>query len=185
MGSLELLDDIKLFDTEAEQIGGEENRIVDLQRAFPYGKFDIVIQNPPFTKPGADPAGIDSAKSPFQGSDRPQEYTKIMQAILNKKVTRVADGQAGLSSYFIELADRMLKPNGKMGFILPATVLASPTSQKVRDMWATEYHDVVVITIAEAKGIDCAFSADTDMAECIIVATKEQAITQAVASLFA
>ena len=172
VGSLELLDDIKLFDTEAKQIGGQENRIVDLQRAFPYGKFDIVIQNPPFTKPGADPAGIDSAKSPFQGSDRPQEYTKIMQAILNKKVTRVADGQAGLSSYFIELADRMLKPNGKMGFILPATVLASPTSQKVRDMWATEYHDVVVITIAEAKGIDCAFSADTDMAECIIVATK-------------
>ena len=172
VGSLELLDDIKLFDTEAEQIGGEENRIVDLQRAFPYGKFDVVIQNPPFTKPGADPAGIDSAKSPFQGSDRPQEYTKIMQAILNKKVTRVADGQAGLSSYFIELADRMLKPNGKMGFILPATVLASPTSQKVRDMWATEYHDVIVITIAEAKGFDCAFSADTDMAECIIVATK-------------
>ncbi|MCY4553041.1 MAG: hypothetical protein OXC79_05165 [Candidatus Poribacteria bacterium] len=172
VGSLELLDDIKLFDTEAEQIGGEENRIVDLQRAFPYEKFDVVIQNPPFTKPGADPAGIDSSKSPFQGSDRPQEYTKIMQAILNKKVTQVADGQAGLSSYFIELADRMLKPNGKMGFILPVTVLASPTSQKIRDMWASEYHDIVVITIAEAKGIDCAFSADTDMAECIIVATK-------------
>ena len=43
---------------------------------------------------------------------------------------------------------------------------------KVRDLWATEYHDVVVITIAAAKGTDCAFSADTDMAECIIVATK-------------
>ena len=171
VGSLELLD-MKLFDTEAEQIGGEENRVVDLQRAFPYEEFNVVIQNPPFTKPGADPAGIDSAKSPFQGTDRPQEYTKIMQAILNKKVTRVADGQAGLSSYFIELADRMLKRKGTMGFILPATVLASPTSQKVRDMWATEYRDVVVITIAEAKGTDCAFSADTDMAECIIVATK-------------
>ena len=172
VGSLELLDDIKLFDTDAEQIGGEENRVVDLQRAFPYRKFDVVIQNPPFTKPGADPAGIDSAKSPFQGSDRPQEYTKIMQTILTKKVTDVADGQAGLSSYFVELAHRMLKSKGTMGFILPATVLASPTSQKLRDMWATEYRDVIVITIAEAKGFDCAFSADTDMAECIIVATK-------------
>ena len=39
-------------------------------------------------------------------------------------------------------------------------------------MWATEYQDIVVITIAEAKGLDCAFSADTDMAECVIVATK-------------
>ncbi len=172
VGSLELLDDIKLFNTDAEQVGGEENRIVDLQKEFPYKKFDVVIQNPPFTKPGADPAGIDGAKSPFQGSDRPQEYTKIMQTILKKKVTHVADGQAGLSSYFVELAHRMLKSKGTMGFILPATVLASPTSQKLRDMWATEYHDVVVITIAEAKGFDCAFSADTDMAECIIVATK-------------
>ncbi len=172
VGSLELLDDMKLFDTDAEQIGGEENRIVDLQRAFLYRKFDVVIQNPPFTKPGADPAGIDGAKSPFQGSDRPQEYTKIMQTILTKKVTDVADGQAGLSSYFVELAHRMLKSKGTMGFILPATVLASPTSQKLRDMWATEYRDVIVITIAEAKGFDCAFSADTDMAECIIVATK-------------
>ena len=172
VGSLELLDELKLFDTDAQQIGGEENRIVDLQKEFPYEEFDIIIQNPPFTKPGADPAGIDGAKSPFQGSDRPQEYTKIMQTILTKKVTRVADGQAGLSSHFVELADRMLKPNGTMGFILPATVLASPTSQKIRDLWATEYHNVVVITIAQAKGTDCAFSADTDMAECIIVATK-------------
>ena len=172
VGSLELLDDLKLFDTEAEKVGGEENRIVDLQREFPYRKFDVVIQNPPFTKPGADPAGIDGAKSPFQGSDRPKEYTKAMQTVLKKKDTLVADGQAGLSSYFVELAHRMLKSKGTMGFILPATVLASPTSQKLRDMWATEYRDVIVITIAEAKDCDCAFSADTDMAECIIVATK-------------
>ncbi len=172
VGSLELLDDMKLFDTEGEQVGGEENRIVDLQKEFPYKNFSVVIQNPPFTKPGADPAGIDGAKSPFQGSDRPQEYTKIMQKMLNKKVTRVADGQAGLSSYFVELAHRMLKSKGTMGFILPATVLASPTAQKLRDMWTTEYHNLVVITIAEAKGLDCAFSADTNMAECIIVATK-------------
>ncbi|MDE0087573.1 MAG: hypothetical protein OXU23_17760 [Candidatus Poribacteria bacterium] len=175
VGSLELLRR-KLFlptmEAEAEQVGGKENVIVDLQRSFPYGQFDILIQNPPFTKPGADPAGIDGAKSPFQGNDRPKEYTKAMQAALNKKETRFADGQAGLSSYFVELAHRMLKSKGTMGFILPATVLASPTSQKLRDMWATEYRDVIVITIAEAKGFDCAFSADTDMAECIIVATK-------------
>ena len=175
VGSLELLYQNLSFPTmgpEGEQVGGAENTIVDLQRTFPYGQFDIIIQNPPFTKPGADPAGIDGAKSPFQGNDRPKEYTKAMQAVLNKKETHVADGQAGLSSYFVELADRLLKSNGTMGFILPVTVLASPTSQKIRDMWTTGYRNLVVITIAEAKGLDCAFSADTDMAECIIVATK-------------
>ena len=50
IGSLELLDDVSLFDTDAEQIGGEENRIVKLQQAFQHGDFDIVIQNPPFTR---------------------------------------------------------------------------------------------------------------------------------------
>ncbi len=182
VGSLELLGR-SLFDTEGEQIGGEENRIVSLQQEFlskvprenmkqQYETFDVVIQNPPFTRPGSDPASTSGAKSPFQGTDRPKEYTKIMQKILNEKATYVADGQAGLSSYFIELADIMLKRNGRMGFILPATVLVSPTSQKVRDMWATRFHDIVVITIAKAKGTDCAFSADTNMAECIIVGTK-------------
>jgi hypothetical protein len=43
-------------------------------------------------------------------------------------------------------------------------------------MWATEYHDVVVITIADAKAEDCAFSADTSMAECMVVATKGKKI---------
>ena len=51
IGSLELLDDIKLFDTEAEQVGGEENTVVKLQQQFPHGDVDIVVQNPPFTRP--------------------------------------------------------------------------------------------------------------------------------------
>ena len=44
--------------------------------------------------------------------------------------------------------------------------------QTVRDVWATEYHNVTVITIAQADASNCAFSADTDMAECMIIATK-------------
>ena len=49
IGSLELLNDISLLDTEAEQIGGKENTVVKLQHAFQHNGFDIVIQNPPFT----------------------------------------------------------------------------------------------------------------------------------------
>lgn len=175
IGSLELLYDtlsLPTMGTEAEQLGGEGNRIVELQREFPYGTFDIVIQNPPFTRPGADPAGVDGPKSPFQGRDRPAKYKKAMQAALREKNTSIANGLAGLSSYFVELADRMLKPNGTIGVILPLTVLGSPLTQTVRDMLATQYHKVVVITIAGTTGYASAFSADTNMRECIIVATK-------------
>ncbi|MCY4553628.1 MAG: hypothetical protein OXC79_08135, partial [Candidatus Poribacteria bacterium] len=171
IGSLELLDDIKLFDTEAEQIGGEENTVVKLQQTFQHGDIDIVIQNPPFTKPGTD-QGSSVPKTTFQGSDRPEEDKKAMQTVLRGKDSRIAHGLSGLASYFIDLADRKLKHGGTMGFILPATILTSSTMQKMRDMLASEYHRVVVITIAEAKTAAAAFSADTGMAECVVVAKK-------------
>ena len=87
---------------------------------------------------------------------------------------------AGLGSYFVDLADRMLKNSDEaaslcpptMGFVLPLTVLTSPNWQKVRNLWAEEYHDVTVVTIADAETENCAFSADTNMAECLVVALK-------------
>ena len=171
IGSLELLDDMKLFDTDAEKIGGEENTVVKLQQQFQHGDIDIVIQNPPFTRPGSD-SNTDIPKSTFQGGSRPGEDQKLMQAALKSKNTRVTDGKSGFVSAFVDLADKKLKIGGTMGFILPLTVLRSPTTEKLRDMWATEYHNVVVITMAQAKAQGSAFSADTGMAECIVVATK-------------
>ena len=171
IGSLELLDDMKLFDTDAEKIGGEENTVVKLQQQFQHGDIDIVIQNPPFTRPGSD-SNTDIPKSTFQGGGRPGEDQKLMQAALKFKNTRVTDGKSGFVSAFVDLADKKLKIGGIMGFILPLTVLRSPTTEKLRDMWATEYHNVVVITMAQAKAQGSAFSADTGMAECILVATK-------------
>ena len=171
IGSLELLDDVKLFDTDAEQIGGTENTVVKFQQVFQHFEFDIVIQNPPFTRGGSD-SNTDVPKSTFQGSDRSEEDQKMMQAALKLKDRRVSDGIADFAPNFVDLSDKKLKQGGTMGFILLLTVLRSPITQKIRDMWATEYHNVVIITIPQKKAVDCTFSADTKKAECIIVATK-------------
>ncbi len=174
VGALELLDEellLPMMDTEAVQLGGEESATVEIKRMFRNGEMDIVIQNPPFVKHSAD-GNTEVPKVVFQGTERPSAEKKELQAALRRKGTRVAHGVAGHSSYFVELADRKLKEGGTMGVILPATILASASMQKVRDMWATEYHNVYVITIAGAKGHDSAFSAATKIAECIVVATK-------------
>ena len=136
--------------SRSRTIGGEENTIIKLQRAF-HGEFDIVVQNPPFTRPGSD-SNTDIPKSTFQGNDRPEEDQKLMQAALKSKNTRVTDGTNGFVSAFVDLADKKLKSGGTMGFILPLTVLRSPTTEKLREMWATEYHNVIVITVAPARG---------------------------------
>ena len=174
VGALELLDEellLPMMDTEAVQLGGEESAAVEIKRMFRNGEMDIVIQNPPFWKHSAD-ANTGVPKVSFQGTQTSEEEKKELQRALKRKETRVAHGTAGHHSYFVELADKKLKNGGTMGVILPATILASASMQKVRDMWATEYHNISVLTITGAKGTDNAFSADTQIAECIVVATK-------------
>ena len=178
LGALDLYDipetlPLPMMGTEAQQIGGEDDTTVMTQQEFRYGEFDIVVLNPPFTRPDSD-ANSSVPKAVFKGSNRSKEEEQKMRQARGRKDWRVSDGNAGLPSDFVDLADKMLKKNGKskMGFILPVTCLMSPHWQKVRNMWSTEYHDVVVITIADAEGEACAFSADTSMAECMVVATK-------------
>ena len=178
LGALDLYDipetlPLPMMGTAAQQIGGADDTTVMTQQEFRYGEFDIVVLNPPFTRPDSD-ANSSVPKAVFKGSDRDKAEEQKMRRARRQKDWRVGDGNAGLASDFVDLADKMLKENGKsrMGLILPTTCLAGSDWRKVRNMWATEYHDVVVITIADAKGESCAFSADTTMAECMVVATK-------------
>ncbi len=179
LGALDLYDGpegtfpLPMMGTEFQQIGGEDDTAVIPQKEFQHKEFDIVVLNPPFTRPDSD-ASSGTPKAVFKGSSRDKEEEKAMRNARKRKKWRVGNGNAGLASDFVDLADKMLKENGKsrMGFILPITCLAVADWQNVRNMWATEYHDVVVLTIADAKAEDCAFSADTNMAECMVLATK-------------
>ena len=184
IGALDLLENpeatlpLGLINTERVQGDGHQD---DTQGPeFRHGEFDIIVDNPPFTRVGADSSSNnpDVPKTVF--GDRTEDVREAMKASLRNIETSIANNKAGLGSYFVDLADRMLKNSRRdaslypptMGFVLPLTVLTSPDWQKVRDLWATTYHNVAVVTIAKAKREDCAFSADTKMAECLVVALK-------------
>ena len=174
-GSLELLDNNQLelptLGTIADQIiGDDEIAKVDYKREFPHGEMDIVIINPPFSKNADRNSG--KGKAAFKGKNRSDEEEKLMMAALKKKGSRIANGNSGLGSWFVDMADRKLKDGGTMGFILLSSVLMGTATQKLRQMFAEEYHDVIVVTIAQKGGYASAFSHDTNLAECIVVATK-------------
>lgn len=172
-GSLELLDNQLLFPTmesEGEQLAGDSDATAELKREFGDGEMDIIIQNPPFLTSSADVNSSDP-KRIFALEERSDAEQKAMLRALGEKKTRVAHGKVAYS-YFVELADKKLRDGGRMGIILPATVLTVDSFKKVREMWATEYHNVVVVTIAQKSGHDSAFSADTSMAECMVIADK-------------
>ena len=80
-----------------------------------------------------------------------------------------AHGYAGIASWFVALADRMVKPGGAIALVLPLTALQGSSWQRVRELIAEKYRDVVVITTATAQSQDQSFSADTGIAETLIV----------------
>ena len=184
IGALDLLENpeatLPLGLINTEQVQGDDSQDGTQGPEFRHGEFDIVVDNPPFTRMGADNSSDNPDVPTTVFGDRDKKVAEAMKASLRSIDTSIANGNAGLGSYFIDLADRMLKNSDgdaalyppTMGFVLPLTVLTSPDWQKVRELWATTYHDVTVVTIADAKTENCAFSADTNMAECLIVAVK-------------
>ena len=175
LGALDLIEDpegtLPINLINPQRVHGDASPTDISQSESRHGEMDIVVDNPPFTRVGADnKTGV--PKSVF--GDQDAHIAKEMQRTLKEIEDSIGNSNAGFGSYFVDLADRMLKDNGQsvMGFVLPITALTAPHWQKVRNLWAQEYHDVIVVTIADAKTEDCAFSADTHMAECLIIATK-------------
>ena len=173
IGALDLLSNpeetMALNLESAERVAGRGDRTEAFQQQFRHGEFDVVVQNPPFTVAGADNnSGV--PKTIFGDKDARAAMSESLKA----QKSEIGHGKAGLGSYFLELADKMLKPGGKMGFVLPETALAGVCWKKARNLLAREYHDVIVVTIADAKSENFAFSADTNMAECLLIATKGQ-----------
>ena len=66
----------------------------------------------------------------------------------------------------------MVKSAGTIALVLPMTALQGMSWQKVRGQLADKYRDVMVLTIAAARQHDQSFSADTGMAETMIVCRK-------------
>ena len=171
IGALNLLSDppgtLPLNLSTTETTTGQGAETTNLREAFWHGEFDIVIQNPPYTRSGAD-SNTNLPKSIFAD----KKDTAAMQASRRAQGRRLGGNNPGAGPDFVDLADRMLKRNGTMAFVLPTTAITGSSWQNVRKLWTEEYHNVLVITIANAATKNCAFSADTNMAECLIIATK-------------
>lgn len=140
------------------------------------GEFDLVIMNPPFTRPTNHSGERLSIPNPaFAGLGTDNEEQDQMAA-LAKSLGRAtcASGNAGLASYFIALADKMTANQGTVAMVLPLAVLQGQSWQKARDLWKKEYSKMIVVSIAGEKSHEKSFSADTGLGEVLIVAKKQR-----------
>ncbi len=186
IGSLELLDDdFKRpldFGSGRQQVSGHGNRRSD--SVIDHGTADLVIMNPPFTRPTNHEGGAADVPVPsfagFNTSDDEQHAMSRRLKELSKGILEIAGhGNAGLGSNFLDVAHAKVRPGGTIAFVLPFTVVLGKDWAGTRELLAAHYRDVSVLAIANT-GQDCqSFSADTGMAEVLIIATRRQAIDEA------
>ena len=180
LGSLELLQDSEvqtLFNTSdpALQTGsaGEETA-AQVNVDIPDCGFDLIIMNPPFTR-NTNKAGVYA--NTFAGAfaalnSSSQDQKDMAKRIANLKEGTCYHGHAGMASAFAALADRKLRKGGVLALVLPLSAATGFAWQSFRQMLSDNYHDVTVVTIAAAEDDGLSFSADTGMAECLVIAHK-------------
>ena len=180
-GSLELLPEAVqpnlVADAAATTAGGREpENVNDLVNRIRHGRFDLVIMNPPFSRPTNQELAKRDAPIPahaaFEAS--PAEQRKLGARISDLTTDSPSNGQAGLASHFAELAERKLRADGTLAMVLPLSAISGESWPELRARWAANYKEVIVISIAQPKKRDASFSADTKMAECLLVAARGQ-----------
>ena len=189
LGSLELLakeQALPLFDTGVVELHGGASSSGTKAVDAPNESFDLVIMNPPFTRPTNHEA-TDVPVPSFAGFATSEDEQRVMKRRLGemkKHLRRDAQrfgldgpaghGNAGLGSNFLDLADKKVCPGGILALVLPAAFVQGESWSAARRLLARKYEDLAVVSIATTGATDRAFSSDTGMAEVLVLATRKR-----------
>ncbi len=164
-----------IFGTGRKALTGKGTVVSDACGAvveIPHGSMDLVIMNPPFTRPTNHEATEIPVPS-FAGFSTKMEEQEKMSTRL-KEIRKGLVDPAGLASNFIDLGHIKLQPGGILALVLPATFMQGTSWQNARALLRRCYKDILIVGIAADGNTARAFSADTNMAEILIVATRKK-----------
>ena len=148
----------------------------------------LVAMNPPFTSPTKHaPFGSTEHVEPknpafaaFGTTDAEQTEMKRLERRLGDKT--ISDGNAGLGTTFTAIANNMVQPGGRIALILPTSAMMGGSYdadkdqayswQRLRNLLLDNYDQIVVVSIAQPDKKDSAFSADSDFADCMVIARR-------------
>ena len=163
-----------------------ERRVIDVPMA-PFSQ-SLVAMNPPFTKPTKHaPFGSTDHVEPknpafaaFGTTDAEQKAMKTLERSLGKNT--ISDGNAGLGTSFTAIANNMVQSGGRIALILPTSAMMGGSYdadddqayswQRLRNLLYDHYDEIVVVSIAQPDKKDSAFSADSDFADCMVIARR-------------
>ena len=185
IGSLDLIESDQmpgLFSTGPQIVSGtgeDEEATGFRELVLPMATADLVIMNPPFTRPLGHEGVVEGVPvSSFAGFNTSADEQRAMSTALRRIRAGLVDpaghGYAGLASNSFDLAHQKLKPGGVLALVLPLTVVAGESWSAARDALQRHYRDLTVMTIAGVGQSQRSFSADTGMGEALVVGVRRE-----------
>jgi hypothetical protein len=150
------------------ELGGQTaERATDPQRQpeqLRLPPLDLVCMNPPFTRTCGDNLLFGSLPKP--------ERTRMQKAFQDwcKRNGVEASITAGLGAPFLAAADRCLKPDGRLAFVLPKALLSGVEWRASRELLSKHY--TLEYLIVSHDPTRWHFSENTDLSETLLVARK-------------
>ena len=157
------------FSATEEQIGAKAGAARGSTVKQP--RADLVVSNPRFTRRGSDGGkGEALARVLSLPEDDPQAQRAVAARTSALLKGTPANQIAGHAASFTVLADRLVKPDGRVALVLPVTALAGESWREVRQMLASRYAIEFVVSSHDPKLRSMSY--DTGIAEALLVARR-------------
>lgn len=140
-------------------------------------KYDLVLMNPPFSR---------SAKPNLTFGFSENVARKRMQTKLSELAQTLGlsgIGRAGLGTYFMILGLELVAEGGRIGIVIPRSMLSGVSWKKVRARYLQECEIKYIVSNFDPGGPDIdvdpwSWSENTDLGEVLIVAEKTKKAAQ-------
>ncbi|MCY3773648.1 MAG: hypothetical protein OXG98_16705 [Gemmatimonadetes bacterium] len=137
---------------------------------------DIVIMNPPFTRPtNHEATDVPVPSFAGLGNNEEEQYAmaRLLRDIRNEINDPAGHGNAGLASNFLDLADTKIRPGGVLALVMPLSLLQGSAWKASRDLLRMKYERAMVVSLTSiGQDSEVSFSADTGMGEVLLVASR-------------
>ena len=155
------------FSGSEEQVGAKNGNGDIVQRPLA----DLVIVNPPFTRRGSDGGKGEALVRVLSAPEGDPESQRAIARRTSELLRGTPANQtAGHGASFTVLADRMVKPDGRLALVLPVTALFGESWRGIRQMLTSKY-EVEFVVSSHDPGLR-SLSYDTSIAEALVVARR-------------
>lgn len=143
---------------QAEQTGVSKRHAIEAS----VPKLDLCVMNPPFVRS----VGGNLLFGSLPETERAKLQTELKQRVRSLQ----ASITAGLGSVFIAIADKYLRPGGRLAFVLPVALATGEAWGASRALLAERYHVELVIVSHDDERPN--FSENTDLSEILFIARR-------------